>query len=179
MKQIPIEFSNGKMPTLGSEHAAAYDVYVPEDYELKGGRQIVKLGFCIELPLGWKANMRPRSGFSAKGMEAEVRTTYRKYNGETYVSKEVVRIDADVLLGLIDSDYRNECGAIVKVCSLDVIARQLHEFDTIIENHVYLTKGTRLAQMEVCGDDTFELVEVEEINRDIDRGGGFGHTGAK
>lgn len=176
MTYIPIELNGGIMPTKGSEHAAAFDVYCPEDFELKVQRQIVPLGFCIGLPRGWKANMRPRSGFSAKGFEAEVRTTYRKYDGETYTATDTVRIDADVLLGLVDEDYRDTVGVIVKVCSLDVVAKQRYEFDTIVENHVYITKRTRFAQMEICGGEC-ELVAVDRINRDIDRGGGFGHTG--
>lgn len=178
MTKIPIELNGGVLPTLGSAYAAAYDVYCPDDYELREQRQVVPLGFCMALPLGWKANMRPRSGFSAKGMEAEVRTTYRRYDGEVYTAVETVRIDADVLLGLVDSDYRDTVGVIIKVCSLGVVARQQHEFDTIVENHVFLTKGTRIAQMEICGDDSYELVVVDKLNRDIDRGGGYGHTGA-
>lgn len=176
MNTVKIELNGGMLPTLGSTHAAAYDVYVPEDFELKEARQVVPLGFCMELPVGWKANIRPRSGFSAKGMEAEVRTTYRRYSGETYTAVEKVRIDADVLLGLVDSDYRDTVGVILKVFSLDVVAKQQHEFDTIVESHVYLTKGTRLAQMEICGGEcTLEV--VDSISREIDRGGGFGHTG--
>ena len=174
--RIPIEIHNGFMPTKGSEYAAAYDVYVPEDFELTESRQVVPLGFCIGLPLGYSADIRPRSGFSAKGMEAEVRTTYRHYDGIEYVSSMTVRIDADVLLGLIDSDYRDEVGVIVKVFSLDITAPQKQEFDYIVENHVFLTKGTRIAQMKISGEG--ELYIVDELDRDIDRGGGFGHTGA-
>ena len=65
----------------------------------------------------------------------------------------------------------------VKVYSLDYTAKQQYEFDTIVENHVVIPKGTRFAQMEICGGEC-ELKEVDRINRDIDRGGGFGHTGA-
>ena len=176
MKIIPIEIRNGMMPTKGSEYAAAYDVYVPEDFELTGRRHIIPLGFCIGLPIGWKANIRPRSGYSAKGMEAEVRTLYRRFTGEEYTSTKKVRIDADVLLGLIDSDFRDEVGVIIRVNTLDSYAPQLYDFDTIVENHVYITKGTRIAQMEISKSSESDLFEVPELNRDIDRGGGFGHT---
>jgi len=174
--KIPIEFHGGILPTKGSRYAAAYDVYVPEDFEITKKRFVVPLGFCIELPIGWKANIRPRSGFSAKGMEAVVRTTYRRYNGEEYVSEDNIRIDADVLLGLVDSDYRDDVGVIVRINELDAVATQKHEFDTVVENHVYFAKSTRIAQMEICGG-FCELQVVDKINRDIDRGGGFGHTG--
>lgn len=176
MTRIPVELNGGTLPKKGSRYAAAYDVYCPEDFELTKDRHIIPLGFSIGLPVGWKANIRPRSVFSAKGMEAEVRTTYRRYNGEEYVSVEKMRIDADVLLGLIGPDYRDEVGAIVKVSSLDAVAPQKYQFDWVVENHVFIAKGTMIAQMEICGGDC-ELFEGE-IDRDIDRGGGFGHMGA-
>ena len=177
MIQIPIELNGGIMPTKGSRYAAAFDVYCPEDYELTQQRNVVPLNFCIELPIGWKANMRPRSGFSAKGFEVEVRTTYRRYFGEVYTATEKVRIDADVLLGLVDCDYRDTVGVMVKCNSLAYIAKQKYEFDTIVENHIIIPKGERFAQMEICGGEC-ELVVVDKINRDIDRGGGYGHTGS-
>ena len=176
MTRIPIELNGGIMPTKGSKYAAAFDLYCPEDFELKEQRHVVPLGFCIALPIGFKANIRPRSGFSAKGMEVEVRTTWRHWDGDTYTASEKRRIDADVLLGLVDSDYRDTVGVIIKVYSLYGVAAQRDEFDTIVENHVFLTRGTRLAQMEVCPGEC-ELIEVPEIDREIDRGGGFGHTG--
>lgn len=165
------------MPTRGSEYAAAWDVYVPQDYELKVGRQVIPLGFRVELPTGWKANIRPRSGFSAKGMTAEVRTTYRQPDGATYVAVQEMNIDADVLFGLCDSDYRGIYGAIVKVYNLDVVAPQRGEFHVMVENHVFLTKHTRVAQMEILKSDEHELIEVDDIDYSIDRGGGYGHTG--
>lgn len=176
MTEIPIKLHGGMMPVRKSDYAAAYDVFVPEDYELKKDRQIVPLGFSIALPEWWKANMRPRSGMSVKGMEAEVRTVYRMFTGEEYTSTEKMRVDADVMLGLVDSDYRDEVGVIIRVWSLDYTAPQKHEFDTIVENHIVLTRGTRIAQMEICGG-THTLVQTDTIDRNIDRGGGFGHTG--
>ena len=180
MIQIPIELNGGILPTRGSRYAAAYDVYCPQDFELTKQRNIVPLGFCIGLPLDWKANIRPRSGFSAKGFEVEIRTTYRRYSGETYTTAEKARIDADVLIGLVDGDYRDEVGVMVKCYSLAYIAKQKYEFDTIVENHIIIPKGTRFAQMEICGNgESYELVQVDGIDRDVDRGGGFGHTGTR
>lgn len=182
MTQIPIELKEGGVvPSKGSKYAAAFDLYCPKDFELHQQRNIVPLAFCMELPMGWDADIRPRSGFSVKGLEVEVRTKYRRFNGEEYDASRITHIDADVLLGLIDCDYRSEVGVMLKINNmeaLNVYADQLHQFDYIVENHVIITKGTRLAQMKVNGGDC-EFVVVKEINRDIDRGGGYGHTGAK
>lgn len=175
---IPIELNGGELPTKGSEQSAAFDVFCPMDFELTKPRNVVPLGFCIQLPPEWKANMRPRSGFSAKGFVVRVRTTYCDFKThKMYDSVTEERIDADVLLGLVDSDYRDEVGVILKVYDMNVVAPKKQDFDWIIENHVFIHKGERFAQMEICGGPC-ELQVVEKIVRDTDRGGGFGHTGA-
>ena len=52
-------------------------------------RALIPLGFCLELPEGYEAVLRPRSGLSGKGI--------------------------DVCIGTIDENYRGEVGA--RVCN--------------------------------------------------------------
>ena len=89
---------NAKLPTKSTEFAAAYDLYLPEDVIIYSGRQIIPLGFAMEIPNGYEAIIDPRSGFSSKGME--------DITG--------VRRNADVKRGKIDPDYRDGVGVIVK-----------------------------------------------------------------
>lgn len=180
MEKVKIKLEGGMMPTKGSEKAAAYDLYVPEYYEVRLGRQIVDLKFSMELPEGYKANFRPRSGFSAKGIQAEVHTIYKQWlTHKTETIVKDIRIDADVLLGLIDSDYRDHCGVLLKVNSLDYYAPKPFRFAKVVKNTILLPYRLRLAQMEICKDEGAELLEVEVLNMSSDRGGGFGHSGAK
>lgn len=86
------------IPMKATEGAACFDLYVPRDTPIQKGRNVIPLDFAIELPEGTYAEIRPRSGFSAKGME--------DING--------CRRDADVLLGTIDEDYRGSVGVIVR-----------------------------------------------------------------
>lgn len=58
----------------------------------------MKLGFAMEMPEGYVATIRPRSGFSVKGITSA--------NG--------VRCNADTVLGTIDEDYVGEVGVIIK-----------------------------------------------------------------
>jgi dUTPase len=44
---------------------------------------------------------------------------------------------------------------------------------------VVLPKGTRIAQMRIVKIPQTQMVKVDRINMSNDRGGGFGHTGAK
>lgn len=86
------------IPVRATDGAACYDLYVPKDTAISKGRNVVKLDLAIELPQGTYAEIRPRSGFSAMGME--------DITG--------CRRDADVLHGCIDEDYRGNIGVIIR-----------------------------------------------------------------
>lgn len=80
--------NNGKLPIKKTEGAACYDCYSNEEIEIKGGQtKIIKLGFALELPSGYYAEIRGRSGLSASGILCHI--------------------------GTIDEDYRGEVGAII------------------------------------------------------------------
>lgn len=86
------------IPVRATDGAACYDLYVPRDTAISKGRNVVQLDIAMELPQGTYAEIRPRSGFSAKGME--------DITG--------CRRDADVLHGCIDEDYRGNIGVIIR-----------------------------------------------------------------
>ena len=166
MEQVKIKLNGGIMPTKGSEFAAAYDLYVPEDIELKYGRQVIDLKFSIELPHGYAAIIQPRSGFTCKGMQVQamVRSFWFAVCG---VFSREERVDADVMVGLVDEDYRNNVGALVK-----------SNYKSLFRK-AFLPKGTRIAQMRIVKVPETSLIEVEELDMTKNRGGGYGHTGAK
>lgn len=86
------------LPVKATDGAACFDLYVPKDTPICKGRNVVHLDLAIELPHGTYAEVRPRSGFSAKGME--------DITG--------CRRDADVLHGIVDEDYRGNIGVIIR-----------------------------------------------------------------
>lgn len=166
MEQVKIKLNGGIMPTKGSEFAAAYDLYVPEDTELKYGRQVIDLKFSIELPHGYAAIIQPRSGFTCKGMQVQAMIRHWWFMLLGIFSKEK-RVDADVMLGLIDEDYRDSVGALVKSNYLPIFRKAV------------IPKGTRIAQMRVVGVPDTELKDVVRLDMTKNRGGGYGHTGVK
>lgn len=89
---------DAQIPQKQHRDDAAFDVCVPNDVTIHKGRNLIPLDFAIELPHGYAALMRARSGFSLKGMEA----------------CDGTRKDADVITGLIDENYRGNVGVIVK-----------------------------------------------------------------
>ncbi len=78
------------LPSYGSSHAAGLDVVagVPEGAPvelLPGARALIATGFALELPHGYEAQVRPRSGLALK-------------HGVTLLNSP----------GTIDADYRGE-----------------------------------------------------------------------
>lgn len=170
------------LPKKATGGSAAYDLYVPEDIIIKPGRQVIPLGFAMEMEPGHEALIDPRSGFSSKGMEGyemlyvavhplhsgNVRTFAKDEKSvdplaivKKYIALEPERFDCDVIEGKIDGDYRDGVGVIV------------HNRDT----RIFLIKaGTRIAQMTFHKVEDVEWEQVEELS-ESDRKGGFGHTG--
>jgi dUTPase len=157
VSRIKIKLEGGMMPKKATPFDAAYDVYVPEDTDLKIGRQCINLKFRMELPHGTAAFIRARSGYSLEGIEAIVVDLQGKEHD--------VRIDADVTTGLCDEKYRGTVGALVN----------FHFYEGFYKR-VYLKKGTRIAQMQIVNVPDTEIVEANELDMTDDRGGGFGHT---
>ena len=78
------------LPTYHSAHAAGLDVVagVPADASVAlapGARALIPTGFALELPAGYEAQLRPRSGLALK-------------SGVTVLNSP----------GTIDADYRGE-----------------------------------------------------------------------
>ena len=86
------------LPEKNTDGAAGYDLYVPDNTLIRKGRNLIKLGIAIQMPSNMKAIIKPRSGFSLKGIIG----VDGKYH------------DADVLDGVIDCDYTGCIGVIVK-----------------------------------------------------------------
>ncbi|MGB0881575.1 MAG: dUTP diphosphatase [Vicingaceae bacterium] len=85
--------SNHPLPHYGTEGAAGVDLRanIAEAITLKPlERTLVKTGLFIELPVGYEAQVRPRSGLAYK-------------NGVTVLNTP----------GTIDADYRGEIGVIL------------------------------------------------------------------
>lgn len=131
-------------PKRATPGSAGYDLYVPEDFTVKRGRQVIPLGFAMEMEPGHEALVKPRSGFSSKGMEG-YRVEYIMINHgfdlekTPRVCEHPQRFDCDVIEGKVDSSTSD------KVC---VIINNRSPYDFVIK------AGTHIAQM------TFHKVEI-------------------
>lgn len=86
---IPVKiklFDGGKLPTRQTSGAACFDCYSNENKIIKAhSRELIKLGFGLDLPYMFEAQIRPRSGLSKKGI--------------------------DIAFGTIDEDFKFEISA--------------------------------------------------------------------
>lgn len=74
---------SGIMPVYKTKGAACADCYARIDVNIPSGkRALVPLGFCIELPEGYEAEIRPRSGNSKNGVDVCQGTVDEDYRGE-------------------------------------------------------------------------------------------------
>ena len=165
------------MPKKGSKYASGYDLYCPKDIYIEynkktEGRMIISLGLSVEMPENIEMQIRPRSGFSAKGMEVEVQ--YFDEFGFCVHEEQGVRLNADCFLGTVDSDYRDDIGVIIQIKSFGFPKPNVRY--TYFK--VILRKGTRIAQAVFMEKPQIKLVEVDKLDMENDRGGGFGHTGS-
>ena len=163
-QKIKIELCGGKMPVKAHDTDAAFDVFTREDVFIEPYmRCAVPLGFKIQLPKHLAAVIQPRSGMSLKGMACKAKTQ----NGDIDI-----RIDADELIGLIDSGYTGEVCAILRVgCG------STHELCGMKNHGVYIPKGTKIAQMRIVNIPEVSLFEGT-IDKNTERGdNGFNSTG--
>ena len=99
MKKVKFKLEPGAVaPIKATDGSVGYDLFVYGAHTVKPGRNAIRTGVSIELPEGYEATIRPRSGCSLKGMPDE----------------HEIRHNADVLFGTIDTDYRGEIKIILK-----------------------------------------------------------------
>lgn len=152
------------LPVKATPGSAAYDVAVPEDIVIHPGRQVVPLGFALGLPEGHEAKIEARSGYSTKGFAGYIRKRkeclfFFVEHGD-WLPREV-RLDADVISGKVDSDYRGGVG---------VIVNSYEDRDFLVR------RGQRIAQMTIYRVNKADFIEVDELDS-TERSGGFGHSG--
>ena len=138
------------IPERVTKGSAAYDAKLPRDYKLEYGRQILPLDIAMSMPEYLFLDSRTRAGYAAKGILA-----YDK-DGNEY------RLDADLILGLIDSDYTDSIGAIIHVRD-----------ERVKHMDLYVHRGQAIGQLNFGFRINTMFEEVEEVE-ETERKGGFG-----
>jgi dUTP pyrophosphatase len=141
------------IPTFAKDGDAGLDLTATW-FEKKDFTIIAHTGISMELPPGYEAQVRCRSGLAVKGV--------------TIVNSP----------GTIDQGYRGEIMVIIG--SVSGIAPSI--YGTRYEANCASTSlraGDRIAQLVISKLDPFKIEEVEDLDESTERGaGGMGSTGA-
>ena len=80
--------ASARIPVRATPHATGFDLYadVAEPLTLGPAPQLVPTGIAIEVPAGYDAQVRPRSGLSARGVGVAFGTVDADYRGELLVT---------------------------------------------------------------------------------------------
>lgn len=151
------------IPTKAHASDSGYDLVASEDIIVEpGDTVVVKTGIAVQLPPGYEATIRPRSGVTS-------RTKLR------------------VQLGTIDNGYGGEIGVIV-----DNTEQPGHFLTSMVkrisggegyyngdlkENSYLICKGERIAQLVITRLPEVTAVEITELGVSDRGAGGFGSTG--
>ena len=152
-------------PTKAHTTDAGFDLYADEDVVLKyGDTAAIKTNIAIELPEGYVADVRPRSGLT---LNTGLRVHY----------------------GTVDSGYRDGIGIICENGShvqndennknriYKVASGTLHHASIWEQEVIIIKQGQKIAQLVILPIPEITLQEVTELS-DSDRGiNGFGSTG--
>src|SRR5690625_3971186 len=161
---------NAVIPTKAHPTDSGFDLYASEDVIVEPGETvIVPTGIAVEMPEGFEAKVRPRSGVSAKPkLRVQLGTIDQGYTGEIGV--------------IVDNIAENSLRSIfMKTVKED---RFVYDVDVLDENIPYGTyevrKGDRIAQLVVQALPEVTAVEIDDLTEDSERGaGGFGSTGVR
>ncbi len=146
------------VPRQGTEHAAGFDIFSPEEFTIMPGDQIrIATNFKLIIPQGWYGQVFSRSGLCAK-------------------------FNIVAQAGTIDSDYRGEVSIILyrNLSRMDIISTKK---DSAEKTGVVIPKGAAIAQIVFLPHFTGKMMEISADVLEEDKtsrgDGGFGSTDKK
>lgn len=145
----------GKVPTRGSNGAAAWDLYANEDVELTGFTPtLVGTGLNVEIPKGYALLILPRSGNT--------------------LNKKLIVANSP---GLIDEDYRGEIKVILTLNALPTIEQSIGGTVYVHDAKLKISKGDRIAQALLIKYEGQNWQNGDVLTETERSAGGFGSTG--
>lgn len=150
-------FGNCMSPRKNKSNDAAYDLFTRDRVKVTPNTRLyAPLGFKISLPTNVAMIVQPRSGQSGKGMIAKACPP--KWLHFLLDSAPIpLRVNADVLVGLVDPNYGEEVQAIVKIGSL----RMKHRIMSLLGFKIYIDQYSRICQGRFVNIPRIELTEGE------------------
>ena len=151
-------------PNKSHYNDSGFDLYADDDVTLAYGEtKAIATNIALELPDGYMADVRPRSGLTR---DTALRVQY----------------------GTVDAGYRGSIGIICdnvdNLYKVKTIDNKLHAIitgdqDAILTYNtaIEIKRGDKIAQLVIQRIPDIELIESDELNETARGAGGFGSTG--
>src|SRR5690625_1478746 len=154
------------IPTKAHPSDSGYDLYAAKDVIIEpGDTAVVKTGIAAELPPGYEAQVRPRSGVTAKTkLRVQLGTIDNGYTGEIGVLVDNIAIP-EMQLSTEYTDYTYVVKN--KEWALLTIDGDYGRGENIYPETTYLIrKGDRIAQLVIQRLPETVAVEIDELSED-------------
>lgn len=164
---------NATLPTKAHATDSGFDLYAAEDTIVQPGETVViKTGIALQLPEGYEATVRPRSGVTSRTkLRVNIGTIDQSYRGEIGVIVDNISRD---------SEYSGENYLAKLINGRRGRADVLNGGKTADRNTYLIRKGDRIAQLVVQPLPSVEAYEISGELGETERGtGGFGSTGVR
>lgn len=181
------------LPTKAHATDSGYDLVASEDVVVMPGETaVVKTGIAVELPAGYEATVRPRSGVTAKTkLRVQLGTIDNGYGGEIGV------IVDNIAMPHFTTRYSKEDGYVTTtdsqryILTLDsppyeeFMEMHFNDLNVEVREHGWymprgtykIRKGDKIAQMVITRLPEVVGTEVFEIDETVRGSNGFGSTG--
>lgn len=162
---------NAVLPTKAHATDSGFDLYASADVIIEpGATVIVPTDIAVDLPAGYEAQIRPRSGVTAKTkLRVQLGTIDNGFTGGIGVICDNTSVYADLLeVPSTDGEY--------VIFSIDGKYHHCSE-KTHLGGSYIIRKGDRIAQLVIQRLPDVVAVEVEDVGVSDRGAGGFGSTG--
>ena len=197
--RIPIQLMPGaKAPEPASEEAAGYDLYAYHDAVIEpAATLLVSSGIRLAIPVGFEAQVRPRSGLSLRtrlriaNSPGTIDADYRGLvsiiceNTHPLLDPLPILLAQPALLESFEANYRPQPLAdYLKDRGMPPLPAQWGEKEIYLDRQgyplgtIFIKAGERIAQLVFAKVSRADFIQVQDVSViGQDRGGGFGSTG--
>ncbi|WP_419886792.1 dUTP diphosphatase [Paenibacillus sp. B-A-8] len=158
-----------ELPQYAKPGDSGFDLVAQEDYVVEPGQTVkVRTGICVELPVGYELQVRPRSGISAN---TKLRVANSPGTGDSSYRGEIC-----VLIDNIAQAFRYDS---VRFYGLDGYLTSDKRIVPGADNTYLIRKGDRVAQAVIAPVYRASFEVVSELAESERGAGGFGSSGVR
>ncbi|OMD27502.1 hypothetical protein BSK66_07865 [Paenibacillus odorifer] len=170
-----------ELPQYAKPNDSGFDLVAQEDYVVEPGQTVkVRTGICVELPVGYELQVRPRSGISANTklrVANSPGSVDNSYRGEICVLIDnIAQVEYDVVR---DEDTNAMTGVEVAQSGAADTLDGSYVLGVFPQGTYIIRKGDRIAQAVIAPVYLAAFEVVTELAESERGAGGFGHSGVR